>query len=57
MEKHISYDSKCKFNRKCKKCYSWNPSTCICECNKYLKRIASAITCDEINHVMDSIIV
>ena len=26
--------------RKCKKKYSWNPSTCICGNNKYLKNIA-----------------
>ena len=25
----------CKNYRKCKKDYSWNPSTCICENRKY----------------------
>ena len=34
----------------CKKYYSWNPSTCICENSMYLKSFAddSAIVCDEI---------
>ena len=27
----------CKTYRKCKKDYSWNPSTCICENKKVLK--------------------
>ena len=29
----------CKNYRTCKKEYSWNPSTCICENSKYLKSI------------------
>ena len=39
----------------CKKDYSWNPSTCICEDDKHLKSIAdtSVVTCDEIISVMD----
>ena len=34
--------------RKCKKDYSWNPSTCICGNSKYLESIAdtSVIECD-----------
>ena len=38
-----------------KKDYSWNPSTCICENDKYLKSIAdtSVRTCDEIISVMN----
>ena len=49
----------CQFERKkyhkCKKDYSWNPSTCIYENSKYLKGIAdtSVIECDEIITVMD----
>ena len=45
----------CKIYHKCKKNYSWNPSTCICENSKYLKSIAdtSVIKCDEIITVMD----
>ena len=45
----------CKSYRTCKKDYSWNPSTFICEKSKYLKRIAdtSVIECDEIIFVMD----
>ena len=40
----------CKNYRICKKDYSWNPSTCICQNSKFLKSIAdtSVITCDEI---------
>ena len=39
----------------CKKDYSWNPCTCICENSKYLKSITdtSVITCDEIISIMD----
>ena len=39
----------------CKKYYSWNPSTCICENDKYLKRLVddSKIMCDEIIYVID----
>ena len=35
--------------------YSWNPSTCICENGKNLKRIAdtSLIACDEVIYAMD----
>ena len=44
----------CKNYRKCKKDYSWNPSTCICE-NKYLKSIVdiSVTVCDEVIVVMN----
>ena len=40
----------CKNYRTCKKDYGWNPSTCICENDKYLKSIAdtSVIACGEI---------
>ena len=45
----------CKNYRKCKRDYSWNPSTCIFENSKYLKSIAdtSVTECDEIITVMD----
>ena len=45
----------CKSYRKCKKDYSWNPSTCICEKSKYFKSVAdTAVTkFDEIVIVMD----
>ena len=33
-------DCQCKNYLKCKKDYSRNPSTCICENSKYLKSIA-----------------
>ena len=35
--------------------YSWDPNTCICENDKYLKIIGddSNIVCDEIIYVMD----
>ena len=48
---------KCKNYRTSKKDYSWDPSTCICENNKYLKNIAdtSVIACDEIISAMDMI--
>ena len=38
-----------------KKDYSWNPSICICENDKYLKSIldTSVISCGEIISVMD----
>ena len=36
----INTNAKCKKYRTCKKEYSWNPSTCICENGKYLKSIA-----------------
>ena len=45
----------CKNCRTCKKDYSWNPSTCICENSKYLKSNVdnSVIASDEIISVMD----
>ena len=45
----------CKIYPKCKKDYSRNPSTCICENSKYLKSIAdtSVTECNEIVIVMD----
>ena len=48
MTRHISCEKKRRF--KCEKDYSWNPSTYICENNKYLKSPAdTAVTeCDEI---------
>ena len=36
--KHVKCE--CNNYRKCKKDYSWNPSTFICENDKYLKSIA-----------------
>ena len=41
---------KCKKDRTCKKDYSLNPSTCICQNGKYLENIADSavIKCDEI---------
>ena len=41
--------------RACKKNYSWNPSTCICENSKHLKHIVadSVIACDKVIYVMD----
>ena len=48
---------KCENYCMCKKDYSWNPSTFICENRKYLKIIAntSVIECDEIISVMDNV--
>ena len=45
----------CKNYQKCKKDYTWNPSTCVCENSKYLKSIAdtSVIACGKIVSVMD----
>ena len=45
----------CKNHRKCKKDYSWNPGTYICENSKYLKSTAdtSVTECDEIIIVMN----
>ena len=45
----------CKNYRTCKKDYSWDPSICICENIKYLKKVAdtSVIECDEVITVMD----
>ena len=47
----------CKYCCACKKDYSWNPSTCICENGKFLKSIAnnSIIACDEIINAADSV--
>ena len=40
----------CKNYRTCKKDYSWNPSTCICEIGKYLESNVddSKIACEKI---------
>ena len=40
----------CKIFSKCKKDYSLNPRTCICENSKYLKSLADTLVtkCDEI---------
>ena len=48
-------ECECKIYRTCKQDYSWNPSTCICGNDKYLKSIAdfSVVTCDETISVMD----
>ena len=37
--------------------YNWNPSTCICENSKYLKRVTdtSVTECDEVITVMDNV--
>ena len=53
--KHVNVNVKIII--KCKKDYSWNPSTCVCENIKYLKSIAdnSVTQCDEIIIVMDII--
>ena len=47
----------CRNYHTCKKCYSWNPITFICENDKYLKGIAdtSMIECDETISVMDTV--
>ena len=52
--KHVNVSV--KIYCKCKKDYSWNPSTCICEKSKYLKSITdtSVIECDEIIFVMSN---
>ena len=44
-----------KSMRTCKKYYSWNPSTCICENRWYWKYIVddSVIACDEIIYFMN----
>ena len=53
--KHVNVNAKnyCK----CKKDYSWNPSTCICENSKYLKSVAdtSVTDCDEIIIFMNNV--
>ena len=45
-----------KFLR-CKKDYSWNPSTCICENSRYLKSTGddSVSVCDEIINISNSV--
>ena len=55
--KNETCQCECKNYRRCKKDYSWNPSTCICENGKYLKSIAdtSVVTCYEIISVMDAV--
>ena len=47
----------CKSYPKCKKGYTWIPSTCIWANSKYLKSIVdtSVIACDEIISVMDTV--
>ena len=49
--KTCQYEKNCK----CKKDYSWNPSTRMCNNNKYLKNIVetSVIECGEIITTMD----
>ena len=44
----------CKNYHKCRKDYSWIPSTCICENSKYLRSIAdtSVMECERIITVM-----
>ena len=51
--KHVCVSVKIIVHKK--KNYSWNPSTCISENDKYLKSITdtSVIMCDEIVSVMD----
>ena len=41
----------------CKRDYSWNPSTCICENSRYLKSFVDGlvIVCKEIINVTDSV--
>ena len=50
-----TYQCECQNYCKCKKDYNWNPSSCICENSKYLKRIAntSVIEFFEIISVVD----
>ena len=45
----------CKYYYNCKKDYSCNPKTCICENSNYLKSIADTwvIACDKIISVMN----
>ena len=51
-----SCQCKCRNYRKCKKDYSWNPSTFNCEESKYLKSIAdTVIRHDEIVPVIDTV--
>ena len=37
-----AYECECKNYPKCKKKYSWNPSTCICENIKFSKSISDS---------------
>ena len=43
--------------KRCKKDYSWNPSTCICENSRYLKSTVedSVIVCGEIINISSSV--
>ena len=52
-----AYQCEGKNYRTCKKDYSWNSSTCICENSKYLKSIAntSVTECDAIIIVIDNV--
>ena len=52
-----TFQFKCKNYRQCKKDYSWNPGTCICENSKYLKSVVdtSVTECDEIVIVMNNL--
>ena len=54
--KHASVNVKI-IQKKCKKDYSWNPSTCICENNKYLESNpdTSVTKCDKIIIAMDNV--
>ena len=47
----------CKKYHTCKKVYSWNRRTCICENSRYLKSIfdVSVIVCDEIINITISV--
>ena len=49
-------NNECKKYFACKKYFSWNPSTCICENGRYLKSVLdnSLIECSEITNVTDS---
>ena len=49
---------RCRNSRKCKKDYSWNSSTYICENSKYIKSIAdtSVTECNEIIIVMVNVL-
>ena len=40
-----TFQCECKNYHKCKKDYSGNPSTCICEISKYLKYCSYFIDC------------
>ena len=53
-----TYQCECKDCCTCKKDYSFNPTTCICKNNKYLKTIVDSlvIRSDETINVTDSVI-